>query len=174
MNEMESSKSITVSNYVSEELSESDNLLVVLEYLHKVSEREKYLCERAERENELEILFKNAATKTALEDINLQEKAVKGRYVNLLKRLSVNSANICQEAISARDLYNRKAREFNETSKKLRQIEITPNVVNAFDYFRTKTFGCRNGTPLPIFLTKPDLENTEKYKQILDSFKNQI
>lgn len=137
--------------------------------LDEILLREQYLQDREQQEKKLDDLFVDAAIKTALEDQNLQSKAVKdGRYVNLFKRLSLNSKNICEDAIAARELYNKEAQKFNEKGKKIKMIAITTEIKEAFQQILSMELPSIEENKLPIFLTKTDLEADEKYAEIFE------
>lgn len=169
------SNNSSLSYHSGEGAAGANHLLTMLEFLRKISLIEEYNSDRINRQQELKKLFEDAARKTAVEQLNLQQKGEKtGRYVNIMKRLSNNSSNICEEAIFARDLYNKKVKDYNDTLKKPKKIEFNPEINSAFEYFRTKIFSIEKECLMPFYLTKFDYEDTEEYANILKTIRAQI
>lgn len=141
-----------------------DHLKQLKLFVDSVLIQEEYLKEKALQEQNLNILLNEAVEKSIAEKINLQEKGnIQGRYVNLFKRLSLNSVNICEESIKAREKYNKAAQSYNDSLKKLKTIEITDKIKTSLCALTSMNndFVMSYREKKPVYGTLKEIESSE-------------
>lgn len=133
-----------------------------------IKQRSVYYQERKIRKQELDELFVDAVLKTEAEKQNLEKKGpLNKRYVNLMKRLSINSQSISEEAIRARDKYNKAVKTFNETIQTLKKIHVTPEMHTAFTNVMYVNDDALKIHMEQQYWTAQDLYESKKYHETL-------
>lgn len=146
------------------------DLRKIKDYVDCVLKEEEALLEKNSEKEKLNELFEDAVIKSAFEENNLISKGmVNKRYANFFKRLSINSKNISESAIQAREKYNKAARAYNVTHKKYKKVDITSELQLALKNIMVP----RNPQPpIPmanIYFTAQDLRDSDEYKNVLKS-----
>lgn len=140
----------------------------IKKFVDEILERDEYYNEKIAEKAELAEIFEEAAIKTELEKMNLETKGiVNKRYADFMKRLSMNSKTVSAEAISARDNYNKKAKEHNDTIKVLRNINISQDaqiaLTNVLVYKdKPKQFNIE-----PLHITARDFYSSPEYQTVI-------
>lgn len=151
-----------------------EKLHMIKEYIEIAINYEVYLKEKEKEKDQLNILFEDMVLKTAEEKGKLDEKGVAtGRYVNMFKRLSIKSQNICEEARMSRELYNKQAKSFNETIKRTPNIQIPPEVRNAMKgilKIKTVIVNSHKVSKFPIYETSKDVQSSSLYVDLIENF----
>lgn len=154
-------------------IEQNNALRVIQNFVDEISLRDLYFADRFTERERLGKLFEDAATKTALEQLNLENKEIRdGRYVNLFARLSLNSRNVCEEAMAARDLYTKSVQQYNDSNKKQPEIKVTPDIKKAFETLSNSNFPTKSEENFPLYLTKRDFADSEKYLQIFSDLRD--
>lgn len=150
-----------------------EHFRVIKGYMDLVFCYEDYLKEIEMKKNELDELFQDMVVKSVIEKYKLDEKGIKGgRHVTFFKRLSFNSKNICEEATLSRELYNRKAIEFNESTKRALHAEIPPEVLKAMEFIlKTSSFQIEENRTerFPVYETSKDVQTSSLYLDLTKS-----
>lgn len=97
------------------------SLMAVRNFIDLALEHLKYIEEMKLKRNLIKEKFEEAVLSTLQEDLNLKAKGEikkNARYVNILKRLSLNSKEKCENAISARKAYCSLVKEYNCSIRK--------------------------------------------------------
>lgn len=140
-------------------------------FVDEIKKRETYYQERKIQKQELDNLFEVAVLKTDIERNNLNLKGqVNKRYVNIFKRLSLNSQNISQEAINARESYNKAAKKYNESIQSFKKLEVTPEIHQAFINLMYINHEELKINAEDEFLTARDFYDSKKYEAVLKKF----
>lgn len=140
----------------------------IKQFVDQVLERDEYFNKKSEEKGKLTKAFEEAVINTEMEKMNLANKGiVNKRYVDIMKRLSMNSKNISDEAVLTRDHYNKNAKTYNETIQALKEIKMSENVQKALTNVLVFKETPKQIIVEPIYLTAKDLYDSKEYESVL-------
>lgn len=159
------------SDHSTESFITVNDIQIIKNYLDRMIKYDEYKKGMAKKESELVKLFVNAAHKSVAERLNLNEKGETGnpRFVQIMKRFSLSSVHISEEAKDARNLYHQEAKKWGD--QRIMNMPIaSPDIQNAFTricdlHFQVAKFAKKDFIP---FATASEFQETELFKAIMD------
>lgn len=143
---------------------------IIKNFVDEILERDNYLNKKKVEKEQLTNLLEEAAIKTEIEKENLDNKEISSKRIcELMKRLSMNSKAISNEAYLAREEYNKSAKVYNDTIKNPKVIKISENVQKAFTnilVFKDITNNHVNAEP--YYITAKELYTSQQHKLFIE------
>lgn len=146
----------------------------VKKFVDEILDRDKYYTKKAEEEVKLSRNFEDAAIKTEFEKLNLKSKRITNqRYAAFIQRLSTNSKTVTDEAVAARDHYNKNAKIYNDTTKALKEIKTSTGVQNALTNLLVFKDNPKQIKAAPYYNTARDFYSCEEYGSLIKRISDQ-
>lgn len=148
------------------------SLTALRNYIDSILEHLEYIREMDSKQVLIQEKLKEAICSTLQEDLNLKTRGElneHNRYVKLLKRLSVNSKQKCEDAISARKLYCDLVKEYNCSIQNKMSFTLCSDLKKTADIFFDKDYvNFSKIEKLKVYQDASDFRNTDLYREMMN------
>lgn len=149
------------------------NCDAIKKFINLIVERNQYYEKMDANKKKLKELFEEAVIKTEIERNNLKLKGeCNKRFVDMIKRLSVNSKCMSEEAMLARNKYNKAASIYNDSIKHFKKLVVSPELHTAFVNIIYNYDEPRKENQAPTYLTAREMYSASEYTDLIEAIKN--